>query len=113
MSDAEFVIFAGHAAMIRPEPGPAHAAGAVLTQWKKSDNMKTLEKGGSIALCGILLSAFPDRMVASIKSAEVAPDSHDAIHNDATVRAQRHLIKAGFRVSLGTVKEAMPSACYP
>ena len=60
MSDAEFFTLAGHAAMILPDPGPAHRAGAVLTQWKKSDDMKTLEKGGSIALRGKLLSAFPD-----------------------------------------------------
>ena len=64
MSDAEFVILAGHAAMIRPVPGPAYEAGAGLTQWKKSDDMKTLEKAGSIALRGILLSLIPDRMVA-------------------------------------------------
>ena len=67
VSDAEFLILAGHAAMIRPVPGPAHGAGAVLTQWKKSDDMKTLEKAGSIALRGILLSVFPDRLVAPMK----------------------------------------------
>jgi hypothetical protein len=67
MSDAEFLILAGHAAMIRPVPGPAHGAGAVLTQWKKSDDMKNLEKAGSIALRGILLGLFPDRMVAPMK----------------------------------------------
>ncbi len=39
----------------------------MLTQWKKSDDMKTLEKAGSIALRGILLSLFPDRMVAPLK----------------------------------------------
>ncbi len=67
VSDAEFVILAGHAAMIRPDPGPAHGACAALTQWNKSYDMKTLEKMGSIALRRILLSAFPDRMVASMK----------------------------------------------
>ena len=58
--------------------------GAVLTNWKKSDDMKTLEKAGSNALRGILLSVFPDRMVAP-KGAEVASDAHDAINNDATL----------------------------
>ncbi len=63
VSNAEFLILAEHVAMIRPDPGPAHGTGAVLTQWKKSDDMKTMEKTGKIALRGILLSAFPDRML--------------------------------------------------
>ena len=67
VSDAEFLILTGHAAMIRPDPGPAHGAGAVLTQWNKSYDMKTLEKTGRIALRGILVSAFPDRMLTSMK----------------------------------------------
>ena len=67
MSNAEFLILAGHAPMIRPDPGPAHGAGAVLTKWKKSDDMKTLQKTGSIALRGKLLSAFPDRLVTPMK----------------------------------------------
>ncbi len=57
MSNAEF----------SPEPGPAHGAGAVLTNWKKSDDMKTMDKASSNALRGILLSAFPDRMLAPMK----------------------------------------------
>ena len=67
MSNAEFLILAGHAPMICPDPGPAHGAGAVLTNWKKSDDMKTLEKTGKITLRGILLSAFPDRMFTAMK----------------------------------------------
>ena len=39
----------------------------MLTQWKKSADMKTLQKTGSIALCGKLLSALPDRLVAPMK----------------------------------------------
>ena len=35
MSDAEFFILAGHAAMIRQPAGLAHGAGALLTNWKK------------------------------------------------------------------------------
>ena len=54
VSNAEFLILAGHAPMIRPDPGPAHGAGAVLTNWKKSDDMKTMEKTGKITLRGIL-----------------------------------------------------------
>ena len=34
VSNAEFLILAGHAPMICPDPGPAHGAGAVLTQWR-------------------------------------------------------------------------------
>jgi hypothetical protein len=67
VSNAEFLILAGHAPMIRPDPGPAHGAGAVLTNWKKSDDMKTMEKTGKITLRGILLSTFPDRMFTSMK----------------------------------------------
>ena len=43
MSDAEFLILAGHAAMIRPEAGLAHGTEAVLTNWKKADGMKILD----------------------------------------------------------------------
>ena len=107
VSNAEFLILAGHAPMIRPDPGPAHGAGAVLTQWNKSYDMKTLEKTGKIALRGILVSAH-----GSIdESGEVTSDAHDAIYNDATVRAAWNLNRAGFSVSIGTAKEAMPSAC--
>ena len=60
VSDADFLILAGHAAMICQGPGPAHGTGAVLTQWTKADDMNTLQKTGSIALRGKLLSAFPD-----------------------------------------------------
>ena len=44
MSDAECFVLAGHTAMIHPEAGPAHGAGAVLTNWKKSDEMKSLRR---------------------------------------------------------------------
>ena len=67
VSNAEFLILAGHAPMIRLDPGTAHGAGAVLTQWNKSYDMKTLEKTGKIALRGMLVSAFPDRMLTSMK----------------------------------------------
>ena len=36
MSDADFLILAGHAAMIRPPEGPAHGGAAALTNWKKA-----------------------------------------------------------------------------
>ena len=67
VSDAEFLNLAGHAAMIRPESGPAHGAGAVLTNWKKADDMKILEKAGSNKLRGYLLDVFPDRILAPMK----------------------------------------------
>ena len=67
VSNAEFLILAGHAPMIRPDPDPAHGAGAVLTLWSKSYDLKTLEKTGKIALRGMLVSAFPDRMLTSMK----------------------------------------------
>jgi len=66
-SDAEFLVLAGHAAMIRPEPGPAHGAGSVLTNWKKSDEMKILEKAGSNLLRTTVLDVVPDRLVAPMK----------------------------------------------
>lgn len=67
MSDAEFFILAGHAAMILPEAGPAHGAGAVLTNWKKADDMKILEKAGSNHLRALLLEVFPERTLAPMK----------------------------------------------
>jgi len=67
VSDAEFLILAGHAAMILPEAGPAHGTGAVLTNWKKADDMKILEKAGSNHLRGLLLDVFPDRTLAPMK----------------------------------------------
>lgn len=66
-SDVEFLVLAGHAAMIRPDPGPAHGAGAVLTNWKKSDEMKILEKAGSNLLRTTILDVVPDRLVAPMK----------------------------------------------
>ncbi len=35
VSDAEFLILSGHAAMIRQPVGSAQGAGAVLTNWKE------------------------------------------------------------------------------
>ena len=67
MSDAEFFILAGHAAMIRQPAGLAHGAGAFLTNWKKADDMEGLQKGGSNELRGLILDAFPDRLLAPMK----------------------------------------------
>ena len=67
MSDAEFLILAGHAAMTLPDVRLAHGAGAVLTNWKKADDMKILEKAGSNKLRGYLLDFFLDRILAPIK----------------------------------------------
>ena len=39
----------------------------VLTNWKKADNMKILEKAGSNKLRGYLLDVFPDRILAPMK----------------------------------------------
>ena len=41
--------------MTLPDAGLAHGAGAVLTNWKKADDMKILEKAGSNNLRGHLL----------------------------------------------------------
>ena len=62
VSDADFLVLAGHAAMILPEAGLAHGAGAVLTNWKKADDMKILEKAGSNEL-RYLLDVFPPMKV--------------------------------------------------
>ena len=64
VSDAEFLVLAGHAAMTLSDAGPAHGARSVLTNWKKADDMKILEKDGSIKLRGYLLDIFPDRILA-------------------------------------------------
>ena len=53
--------------MILPEAELAHGSGAVLTNWKKADDMKILEKAGSNKLRGYLLDVFPDRILAPMK----------------------------------------------
>ena len=67
MSDAEFFILAGHAAMIRQPAGLAHGAGAFLTNWKKADDMEGLQKAGSNELRGLILDVYPDRLLAPMK----------------------------------------------
>ncbi len=67
MSAAEFLIFAGHAAMIRPPAGPAHGVGAALTNWKKADDMENLQKVGRNELRAELEELFPDRLLAPMR----------------------------------------------
>ena len=67
MSDADFLIFTGHAAMIRPPAGPAHGVGAALTNWKKADDMEYLQKVGRNELRAELEELFPDRLLAPMQ----------------------------------------------
>ena len=67
MSDAEFLVFAGHIAMIRPPAGPAHGVGAALINWKKSDDMENLQKVGRNELRAELEEIFPERVLAPMK----------------------------------------------
>ena len=65
--DADFLIFAGHAAMIRAPAGLAHGAGAALANWKKADDMENLQKVGRNLLRAELEELFPERVLAPMK----------------------------------------------
>ena len=51
MSDADFLILAGHAAMIRPPAGPAHGVAAALTNWKPSRRRAAVRFAWNLRSC--------------------------------------------------------------
>ena len=67
MSDADFLILAGHVAMIRPPVGPAYGGAAALTNWKKADDMENLQRTGRNELRAELEELFPERVLAPMK----------------------------------------------
>ena len=93
MSDAEFFILAGHAAMIRQPAGLAHGAGAFLTNWKKADDMEGLQKAGSNELRGLILDVYPDRLTSTNEGEQVTSNQADPVYYDGAARSSRHLIE--------------------